>query len=101
AATSPAPAGATEGAAIAPLGGAAVAANEQLVRMTDPGQITLPYGNSYDCDRNNLNFIDQSPLVYPPHNSLNSAVPIAGVPAVNALVNVSDPLSPTARSRSV
>ncbi len=95
----PAPASGPEGTAITPASGAGLAIGEQFVRMTAPGAVNPAYGNAYDSGNNNLNFVDSLAFSYSPHNvASGNKVPMSGVPAPNALINMTDFLSGTVRS---
>jgi hypothetical protein len=80
-----------EGACIPSTTG--LAAGDQLVRMSYPGTVTTVYGPAYDSGNNNLNFILNSPISINPRTSANTSPAVAGAPAWNGWVNLTDPLS--------
>lgn len=69
--------------------------NEQFVRKTLPVGFLSDWGNAYDSDNNNTDFIVYSPLSVPPKNSTDSLIPLTGRPAVGSIISCNDGLSET------
>lgn len=66
---------------------------EQFVRKTSTFGYVASWGNSYDSDNNNIDFIVYSTLQIPPHNSSDSFPPLTGKPAEGSVVSCNDGLS--------
>ncbi len=69
--------------------------NEQFVRKTLPTGFLSGWGNAYDSDNNNDDFIIYSPLSIPPKNSGDTLAPLTGRPAVGSVISCNDGLSDT------
>jgi hypothetical protein len=77
---------------------------DQFIRMSSTGTSTAGFGPCYQTYNNSINFLyTHSALHLQHHSSVDSAVPIAGVPAVGAVVTTNDGLSQptTAQSKVV
>lgn len=81
----------TEGTAVNMAGG--LADNQQLVRQTSTGTVSVNLGNAYDTDKNSANFIFfSSAIVVHPHNHTDVLNLISGRPAHSALIRANDTL---------
>lgn len=68
--------------------------DEQFVRKTSTSGFVASWGNSYDSDNNNLDFVEfKKPIQIPPRNSGISLPPLTGRPAVGSVVSCNDGLS--------
>lgn len=67
--------------------------DEQFVRKTSTFGFVTSWGNSYDSDDNNLDFVVFKPIQVPPRNSGDSLLPLTGRPAVGSNVSCNDGLS--------
>lgn len=68
--------------------------DEQYVRKTSTFGFISSWGNSYDSDNNNLDFVEfRKPIQVPPRNSSITLLPLTGRPAVGSYVSCNDGLS--------
>lgn len=68
--------------------------NEQYVRKVSTWGVVSGWGNAYDSDNNNIDFVEyRKPMRIPPRNSSNSFPPLTGRPAVGSFVSCNDGLS--------
>ncbi len=75
--------------------------NEQYVRRTSPLGFDVTWGNSYDSDNNNVDFLEYKPIIVPPRNSTDTLPPMTGRPAVGSIVSCNDGLSETITAQKV
>ncbi len=90
-----APAQAVEGSAIPNPGTSlGIQPGEQFVRKTDTSTCNASYGPAYDSDNNANDFMDLTSNLITPNNSTSGTkIAITGVPAVGAIISVTDGLS--------
>ncbi|MCX7957300.1 MAG: carboxypeptidase regulatory-like domain-containing protein [Endomicrobia bacterium] len=68
--------------------------DEQFVRKTSTFGFVNGWGNCYDSDNNNRDFIEfRKPIQIPPRNSSTYLFPLTGRPAVGSIVSCNDGLS--------
>jgi type II secretory pathway pseudopilin PulG len=68
--------------------------DEQYVRRVSTWGIVSGWGNAYDTDNNNRDFVEyRKPIQIPPRNSSYSLPPLTGRPAVGSFVSSNDGLS--------
>lgn len=66
---------------------------EQYVRRSSTAGYSASFGSAYDANDNYIDFIDNVLMSIPPKNSSYRAYPIAGTPAVGAVISANDPIS--------
>jgi len=68
--------------------------DKQYVRKVSTWGVVSGWGNAYDSDNNNTDFVEyRKPLQIPPRNSSYSLPPLTGRPAIGAYVSANDGLS--------
>ncbi|MCS7151068.1 MAG: carboxypeptidase regulatory-like domain-containing protein [Endomicrobia bacterium] len=68
--------------------------DEQYVRKTSTMGFSTGWGNCYDSDTNNADFLEfRKPMQVPPKNTSDSLQPLTGRPAVGSYVTCNDGLS--------
>jgi len=76
--------------------------DEQYVRKVSTWGVVSGWGNAYDSDNNNKDFVEyRKPLQIPPRNSSYSLPPLTGRPAIGAYVSANDGLSTVTNTYSV
>lgn len=68
--------------------------DEQYVRKTSTFGYISSWGNSYDSNNNNKDFVEyRKPIQQPPRNSFDMYLPLTGTPAIGSVVTCNDELS--------
>ena len=76
--------------------------DEQYVRKVSTWGVVSDWGNAYDSDNNNIDFVAyKKPIRIPPRNTSYSLPPLTGRPAVGAFVSANDGLSSLTNAYSV
>jgi hypothetical protein len=76
--------------------------DKQYVRKVSTWGVVSGWGNAYDSDNNNTDFVEyRKPLQIPPRNSSYSLPPLTGRPAIGAYVSANDGLSTVTNTYSV